>query len=64
MEQTAIDWLYEQLPIRIKNSYSKEIERAREIFKEQITNSYYHGTLDYDGSYSADDYFKDTFKTE
>lgn len=64
MEQTAIDWLYEQLPIRIKNSYSKEIERAREMFKSQITKSYYHGTFDYDASYSADDYFKDTFKTE
>ena len=35
-QQTAVDWLIEQLPIRIINSFSKQIEQAKQMEKEQI----------------------------
>jgi hypothetical protein len=36
MKQTAVEWLVEQLPMRIKNSMMGEIEQAKEMEKEQI----------------------------
>jgi hypothetical protein len=35
MKQTAVEWLVEQLPMRIKNSMMGEIEQAKEMEKEQ-----------------------------
>ena len=35
MKQTAVEWLVEQLPMRIKNSMMDEIEQAKEMEKEQ-----------------------------
>ena len=34
-QQTAIEWFIEQLPIRIINMYQKEIEKAKQMEKEQ-----------------------------
>lgn len=37
MEQTAVEWLVEQLPMRIKNSMMGEIEQAKEMgFKQRM----------------------------
>jgi len=37
MEQTAVEWLVEQLPMRIKNSMMGEIEQAKELgFKQRM----------------------------
>jgi hypothetical protein len=36
MKQTAVEWLVEQLPMRIKNSMMGEIEQAKEMEKQQI----------------------------
>jgi len=36
--QTAVEWLVEQLPIRIINSYQSEIEKAKEMEKQQGYN--------------------------
>ena len=39
-KHTAIDWLLESLPIRYKNAImntcQEEVEKSREMFKEQI----------------------------
>jgi hypothetical protein len=36
---TAIEWLEEQLPIRIKNSMYSEIKEAKEKEKQQIIDA-------------------------
>jgi flagellar biosynthesis/type III secretory pathway protein FliH len=36
MEQTAVEWFVEQLPIRILNLYQDEIIKAKAMEKEQI----------------------------
>jgi hypothetical protein len=38
MKQTAVEWLVEQLPMRIKNSMMGEIEQAKEMEKEHRLN--------------------------
>jgi len=40
MKQTAVEWLVEQLPMRIKNSMMGEIEQAKAMEKEQIVKAY------------------------
>jgi hypothetical protein len=35
MKQTAVEWLVEQLPMRIKNSMMGEIEQAKEMEKKE-----------------------------
>ena len=39
MKQTAVEWLVEQLPMRIKNSMMGEIEQARAMEKQQIIDA-------------------------
>ncbi len=41
MKQTAVEWLTEQLPIRILNAYQNEIEKAKAMEKEQIMKAVY-----------------------
>ncbi len=36
---TAVEYLIEQLPIRVLNSLQKEIEQAKQMEKEQIINA-------------------------
>jgi hypothetical protein len=47
MEQTAIDWFLENLPLRFKNSIlntcQEEIKQAREKNKEQIMEAWENG---------------------
>ena len=40
---TALQWFIDQLPIRIINAYSEEIQKALEMEKEQIQNAYNKG---------------------
>ena len=45
-QQTAVEWLIEQLPIRTINSFSKEIEQAKQMEKEQRVTDYNAGYND------------------
>ena len=38
MKQTSIEWLIDQLPIRIVNQYMQEIDRAKKMHKLEVTN--------------------------
>jgi hypothetical protein len=42
-EQTAMNWFIDQLPIRILNAYSNEIEKALKIEEEQLNQACYDG---------------------
>jgi hypothetical protein len=46
--QTAIDWFIEQLPVRLINQinqYSKDLETAKEIQRDQIEEAFELGQL-------------------
>jgi hypothetical protein len=57
---TAIEWLEEQLPIRIKNSMYSEIKEAKEKEKEQITDAATWGFL----AETGEQYYKLKYKKE
>jgi hypothetical protein len=66
MKQTAVEWLVEQLPMRIKNSMMGEIEQAKEMEKEQIMTAFTQGDIfgaDYfDGvNITEENYYNQTF---
>jgi hypothetical protein len=37
--KTAVEWLYEQMPIKIKPHYLKQLEQAKELEKQQIVKA-------------------------
>ena len=43
MTQTAVEWFVEQLPVRILNMYHKEIEQAKQMNEQQISEAYRTG---------------------
>jgi hypothetical protein len=46
-KQTSVEWLVEQLPIRILNMYHKEIEQAKEMNKDHIMEAYMKAKLEH-----------------
>jgi hypothetical protein len=69
MEQTAVEWLVEQLPMRIKNSMMGEIEQAKEMERQQIMTAFTRGDIfgaDYfDGiNITEENYYNQTFNNE
>ena len=46
--QTAVEWLIEQLPIRMQNYLQNDIEKAKRMEKNQIKESYESGWVNGD----------------
>jgi hypothetical protein len=64
-QQTAVEWLVEQLPMRIKNSMMDEIEQAKVMEKEQIENAYWEGGHDVPThGRQCEQYYNETYKLE
>ena len=62
MKQTAVQWLVEQLPIRIVNSYQSEIVKVLEMEKQQIEDAFYTEQIDEFGDeVTFEDYYNETF---
>jgi hypothetical protein len=61
MKQTAVEWLVEELTRQnmFMHLFAKEIEKAKEMEKEQIIDAYNNGD-----NRSAELYYKETFKSE
>ena len=70
MKQTAVEWLAEQM-LHPEN-FNPYIEQAKEMEKEQIIETYksgwysgYNVAIDQEPEYeNAEQYYKETFKTE
>ena len=64
MKQTAVEWLVEQLPIRIVNSYQSEIIKVLEMEKQQIIDAYVEGGRKGFNEFADDyeQYYNETFK--
>jgi hypothetical protein len=62
MKQTAVEWLVEQLPIRIINSYQSEIEKAIEMEKEQLECAWNSSDQNMRFQFSSSAYKAITFK--
>ena len=67
MKQTAVEWLFEQIVNRTDRMYLlKELEKAKEMEKEQIIRARQDG-LDNgfsNGSWDSNLYYNETFKSE
>ena len=65
MKQTAVEWLVEQMKLDELFNADYFIEQAKEMEKEQIMDSFYIGSeCNYDGSYPAEQYYNETYKSE
>jgi hypothetical protein len=66
MKQTAVEWLVQQLVNDGKLIYDdyKDIEKAKEMEKEQIMDAYRINPNNENWSNSGIDYYNETFKSE
>lgn len=63
-QQTVIEWLIEQLPIRMQNYLQNDIEKAKEMEKNQIKESYESGWVNGDLKKAprfGEDYYNKTY---
>lgn len=62
-KQTSIEWFVSQLPLRIQNSHATEIEKAKQMHKEQIEEAYWASYKEgqYSGDKTAEEYYKETY---
>ena len=61
-QQTAVEWLVDKLPHSMESWYSKQIEQAKAMEKEQITKAY-NANLDFETIQTAEQYYKETYET-
>ncbi len=61
--KTAVEWLYEQMPIKIKPHYLKQLEKAKEMEKQQIMKAVYEsmGTNIDPNLGRAEQYYNETY---
>jgi phage terminase Nu1 subunit (DNA packaging protein) len=65
MKQTAVEWLMDNIPTRFKNALldmcKAEIDKAKEMEKEQIVNAY--NDCEWTGDHEdGEQYYKEIFK--
>jgi hypothetical protein len=63
MKQTAIQWLMDRLPHSIETQFSKQIEQALEMERQQIIDANCNGQENNDpaGVTDAEQYYTQTF---
>lgn len=64
-KQTAVEWLIEQIFGDHTSEWNKQIEQAKAMEKEQISNAYVYGScygIDLDKGLHPNNYFKETYK--
>lgn len=61
---TAVEWLVEHLTEYGFNLklHKVEIQRAKEMFKQQIFDAYWDGCYNWDNEKKAEQYYEQTFK--
>ena len=66
MKQTAVEWLFEQLPTIDKYDpyYADIINQAKEMEKEQIEKAFDDGYAKSGITHNAQEYYEETFKSE
>jgi len=66
-QQTAAEWLMDRLPHSIETQFSKQIEQAKEMEKQQIIDAHLTGLihpLEMEATKQAEQYYNETFKSE
>ena len=70
MKQTAVEWLVEQIDIKNPNWLKEEIEKAKEMEKQQIVDAHGNktknsrGISNYTYILTGEEYYKKTFKND
>jgi hypothetical protein len=59
---TAVEWYYEQTVVYGKTNYSELLEQAKQMEKEQITDSYIMGSYDMAAKeFRPEQYYNETY---
>jgi len=59
-KQTALQWFVDKLPHSIETQFSKQIQQALQMEREQIIDAYYEGK-EYGFKEQAEQYYNETY---
>jgi hypothetical protein len=59
-QQTAVEWLIEQMPKKLHPHYKKQFEQAKAMEKEHIIDAFDNGCINQD--YIGKEYYKEIYK--
>jgi hypothetical protein len=62
-QQTAVEWLVEQLPLIQQEGLRDIIEQAKELEKQQIENAFENG-MNAVNIHNLEQYYNETFNTK
>ena len=62
MENSAVEWLYNKMYEHKGNITISEYEQAKQMFEQQIMNAW--NDVGTDGVTTAEQYYKETFKSK
>lgn len=61
-KQTSIEWLVDQLPIRMQNYLMQEIEKAKQMHKQEIIDAFIGHDSDTEENIDvAEQYYQETY---
>jgi len=63
-EQTAVEWLVEQICGDHTDLWQKEIEQAKEMEKEHIETAFEEGMFHHTNGLCPNEYYNETFKQQ
>jgi len=66
-QQTAVEWLMDRLPHSIETQFSKQIDQAKELEKQQIIGAHLTGLihpLEMEATKQAEQYYNETFNQQ
>ena len=68
MKQTAVDWLINEIDMQYPeiNVRRKQwmVDKAKEMEKEQIEESYWLATINWESKKNAEEYYNETYGNE
>jgi hypothetical protein len=66
MKQTAVDWLFSRLWDTPKDKFiwHSILEKAKEMEKEQIIESWWDGCQNWDNEKEPEQYYNETYESE
>jgi hypothetical protein len=59
--QTALQWFLDRLPHSIETQFSKQIQQALQMEREQIMYAWVDGVINWDNEKEAKHYYNETY---
>ena len=60
-KQTALQWFMDKLPHSIETQFSKQIQQAMQMEREQIEEAWHYGSWNWNNDKTWENFYKETY---